>query len=160
MRKALETRKLLIASVGVATLSYVSGVACERPPTAGNLPAPREPDASTSTSTSTKSVLDGPAVDGSLDSIVTSGNLMPPDPDAGLGRLGKKPQPARPCGMSPSDWCASPPGDPCGVHKNVAACRADKRCKGMPYRGESLVACRDDGSGFSPNCPSVGCISR
>lgn len=27
-----------------------------------------------------------------------------------------KPSPA-PCGLSPSDWCPSPPGDPCGEHK-------------------------------------------
>ena len=65
-----------------------------------------------------------------------------------------------PCGMSPTDWCPSPPGDPCGRHANVAACRADKACKGMPYRGESVVACMDDGTGFAKNCPTVGCISR
>jgi hypothetical protein len=72
----------------------------------------------------------------------------------------KPPISGRPCGMSPSDWCPSPPGDPCGVHKNVKDCRADKRCKGMPYRGESFVACKDDGTGFASNCPTVGCISR
>jgi hypothetical protein len=59
-----------------------------------------------------------------------------------------------------SDWCPSPAGDPCGEHKDVASCRADKKCKGMPYKGESLMACRDDGTGFSKNCPTVGCISR
>ena len=64
------------------------------------------------------------------------------------------------CGMSPTDWCPSPPGDPCGRHTNTAACRADKACKGMPYRGESFVACIDDGTGFATNCPTVGCISR
>ena len=64
------------------------------------------------------------------------------------------------CGMRPSDWCPSPPGDPCGKYVNTDACRADKKCKGMPYQGESVVACEDDGSGFAKNCPTVGCISR
>ncbi len=64
------------------------------------------------------------------------------------------------CGVRPSDWCASPAGDPCGAHQDVASCRADARCKGMKYRGESVVACKDDGSGFATNCPTVGCLSR
>lgn len=64
------------------------------------------------------------------------------------------------CGTHPSDWCASPAGDPCGVHKNVAECRSDKACRGMKYSGESLVACTDDGTGFASNCPTVGCIAR
>jgi hypothetical protein len=29
----------------------------------------------------------------------------------------------------------------------------------MPYRGESLVACKFDARGFAENCPAVGCIS-
>jgi hypothetical protein len=33
------------------------------------------------------------------------------------------------------------------------------RCGGMPYRGESFVACMPEARGFSPNCPTVGCIS-
>ncbi|MBX3192011.1 MAG: hypothetical protein KF819_33785 [Labilithrix sp.] len=44
--KSVRTsRKLLVAAIGVATLNYV--VACENkpPPTSGNLPAPRPPDA-------------------------------------------------------------------------------------------------------------------
>jgi hypothetical protein len=69
-------------------------------------------------------------------------------------------KPKKPCGLSPSDWCPSPAGDPCGQHKDLSSCKADKRCKGMPYAGESVIACSDDGSGFSPNCPTVGCISR
>jgi hypothetical protein len=64
------------------------------------------------------------------------------------------------CGKSPDDWCAAPKGDPCGRHKDVNSCRADKRCRGMPYRGESAVACQDDGTGFAKNCPTVGCVSR
>jgi hypothetical protein len=65
----------------------------------------------------------------------------------------------RPCGMSPNDWCPAPPGDSCGRHRNVAACRADPACYGMPYQGESLVACQLDGRGFASNCPTVGCTS-
>ena len=63
------------------------------------------------------------------------------------------------CGESPSDWCAAPPGDPCGQHHDVASCRADPLCVGMPYRGESVVACLPGDRGFSPNCPTVGCES-
>ena len=64
------------------------------------------------------------------------------------------------CGGNISDWCPSPPGDPCGEHKDQASCKADARCKGMRYRGESLVACKYDDRGFASNCPSVGCVSR
>jgi hypothetical protein len=64
------------------------------------------------------------------------------------------------CGSNPMDWCPSPPGDPCGLHANEKACRADPHCKGMPYHGESVVACNDDGNGFWRNCPAVGCVSR
>src|SRR5512146_488043 len=64
------------------------------------------------------------------------------------------------CGLSPSDWCAAPAGDPCGAHDDETSCRADPRCQGMPYRGESVVACVPDGKGFWTNCPAVGCISR
>lgn len=64
-----------------------------------------------------------------------------------------------PCGYSPTDWCPAPPGDPCGRHRTEAECRADLRCSGMPYRGESVVACIPAGRGFSSNCPAVGCTS-
>jgi len=64
------------------------------------------------------------------------------------------------CGLSTQDWCAAPAGDGCGEHENEAACRADARCEGMPYRGESVVACMPDGKGFWKNCPAVGCVSR
>ena len=63
------------------------------------------------------------------------------------------------CGMSPSDWCPAPAGDPCGAHRDVASCRADERCVGMRYRGESVVACMFDARGFATNCPTVGCMS-
>jgi hypothetical protein len=63
------------------------------------------------------------------------------------------------CGMSPSDWCPAPSGDPCGRHRNVTACRADPACYGMPYHGESLVSCIVNERGFGSNCPTVGCTS-
>ncbi len=63
------------------------------------------------------------------------------------------------CGENPADWCSAPPGDPCGRHKDVKACKADPRCVGMPYHGESVVACKAGDRGFSPNCPTVGCRS-
>jgi hypothetical protein len=55
-------RKLLVASVGVATVSYAL-VACDKPPVTGNLPAPPPPPPS----------------------IPIVGNLPapPPPPDAG-----------------------------------------------------------------------------
>ena len=65
----------------------------------------------------------------------------------------------RPCGMSPSDWCPAPPGDPCGRHHNVQECRADPACEGMQYKGLSRLTCRPDGNGFWVNCPAVGCLS-
>jgi len=66
----------------------------------------------------------------------------------------------RPCGMALGDWCAADRGDPCNRHKNTAACKADPKCFGMPYRGESLIACVFDERGFASNCPTVGCTSR
>jgi hypothetical protein len=63
-----------------------------------------------------------------------------------------------PCGISPTDWCPAPPGDACGRHLNKAACQADPKCYGMPYRGVSMIACIPEARGFSSNCPTVGCI--
>ncbi len=68
-------------------------------------------------------------------------------------------QSGNPCGLSPNDWCAAPAGDACGQHKDAASCRADVRCAGMPYQGESVVACQWDERGFADNCPAVGCVS-
>lgn len=68
--------------------------------------------------------------------------------------------PGATCGLSPDDWCPSPSGDACGRHADEAACRADPACVGMPYRGESFVACQPDGAGFWSNCPAVGCVTR
>lgn len=63
-KKRVVGRKLLVASVGVAAISYV---ACTTT-TSGNLVAP-EGDASAEE-------------DGGSDALVTSGNLMPPPADA------------------------------------------------------------------------------
>ena len=66
---------------------------------------------------------------------------------------------AQPCGMSPNDWCPAQAGDRCGRHATAEACRADSACKGVRYRGESLVRCEWDARNFAPNCPTVGCRS-
>lgn len=86
--------------------------------------------------------------------------VIPGAPQDGAGKVNPVGSNAKNCGTKTDDWCAAPAGDACGVHKNVAACKADKKCKGMRYTGESLVACKDDGTGFTSNCPTVGCISR
>jgi len=64
------------------------------------------------------------------------------------------------CGMKLGDWCPSYRGDPCNRHKTIDTCKADPKCYGMPYRGESLIACMLDERGFASNCPTVGCTSR
>jgi hypothetical protein len=74
--------------------------------------------------------------------------------------LGDTPSEEKPCGYSPSDWCPAKPGDPCGRHHSKDDCRADMRCYGMLYRGESFAACLSDGRGFASNCPTVGCTSE
>jgi hypothetical protein len=77
------------------------------------------------------------------------------------GACSAAPPPPKPnCGGAPGDWCTSAADGPCGAHPDEAACRADDRCRGMPYRGESLVACIPDGKGFWSNCPAVGCVAR
>jgi hypothetical protein len=64
------------------------------------------------------------------------------------------------CGYSPNDWCTSEKDGACGRHMTVEACRADPACKGMEYRGESVVACNWDENGYADNCPTVGCLDR
>ena len=64
------------------------------------------------------------------------------------------------CGFKIEDWCPSYTGDPCNRHKTTAACKADLKCYGMPYRGVSFVPCFLDKRGFANNCPTVGCTSR
>jgi len=98
-----------------------------------------------------------------------AGNRMPIHTDA--TRLGPwetftvaaVPPPAPPppteCGVSSGDWCPAPAGDPCGQHRDVESCKADARCHGMRYRGESVAPCRIDERGFAQNCPTVGCFT-
>jgi hypothetical protein len=77
-----------------------------------------------------------------------------------LGSAGDGNAQGNACGVSPGDWCAVP-GDACNRHKTAEACKADRQCYGIGYRGESVVACVDDGQGrgFASNCPTVGCTS-
>jgi hypothetical protein len=80
---------------------------------------------------------------------------------ASIASLGWATAPAdQSCGLGPHDWCPSPPGDACGRHRDERSCRADPGCRGLPYRGESVVACTPDDKGFWSNCPAVGCIAR
>jgi hypothetical protein len=77
------------------------------------------------------------------------------------GACGAEPaKSSNPCGLSPGDWCSAAPDDVCGKNKNLDACKRDARCQGIPYKGESVVACIDSPTGFSSNCPSVGCMSK
>jgi len=64
------------------------------------------------------------------------------------------------CGYSPDDWCTSMRDGACGRHPDAATCAADTACRGMEYRGESVVACHWDANGFADNCPTVGCLDR
>lgn len=64
------------------------------------------------------------------------------------------------CGYSPDDWCTSAKDGACGRHPDAATCRADIACRGMEYRGESVVACQWDDNGYADNCPTVGCLDR
>lgn len=80
--------------------------------------------------------------------------------DAGSSETTSGDAPVAPCGSSTRDWCPSPEGDVCGEHADEASCRADARCVGMPYVGESFAPCEPDGTGFWKNCPAVGCVSK
>jgi len=64
-----------------------------------------------------------------------------------------------PCSPFSGAWCPAPAGDRCGRHRDAASCKADPACYGIPYRGESFVACVFDRRGFSFNCPAIGCTS-
>jgi hypothetical protein len=64
------------------------------------------------------------------------------------------------CTQQVEGWCGGPNGDPCAQHADVGSCRADERCEGIGYTGESMVACASDARCFTSNCPTKGCISR
>lgn len=73
-------RKLLIAAVGVATISYV---ACNSTTTSGNLVAPPEDAQVDSGTDASADAPDTAAADVALDRMAMSGNLIAPPPDAG-----------------------------------------------------------------------------
>ena len=64
------------------------------------------------------------------------------------------------CGHRHDDWCTTEKDGACGRHRTAAACRGDPACKGMEYRGESVIACQFDKAGYATNCPTVGCLDR
>ena len=69
-------------------------------------------------------------------------------------------QAERACQMDPSGWCPGDKDDTCGRNRFAWACKLDPDCFGVPYLGESAVACKRDERGFGINCPTVGCTSR
>ncbi|MFO0680055.1 MAG: hypothetical protein U0169_26270 [Polyangiaceae bacterium] len=133
-----RTTRLVLVTSSVGWLL----VACRSEPSLGDA-SPRSTTVATTATTMVATTATG-----------TSDLPLPVPPKRGTAK-GKTP-----CGSSPNDWCDAPVGDPCGAHTDVASCRADARCKGMRYTGESVVACKDDGTGFASNCPTVGCVSR
>lgn len=135
-----------------AALSLVA-FGCSKPPESNATTTVPSSTSATTTTVSTTTVASDTSLPSAPSSTtVAKANPMPTDSprDEGSGE----------CGSRTEDWCAAPAGDPCGAHKDVTTCRADKKCKGMKYTGESVVACNDDGTGFTSNCPTVGCISR
>ena len=82
MRKLNVSRKLLVASVGVAAVNYM--VACDKPPTSGNLPAPQIVDAAPppvpSNIPPTSGNLPAPPPPSATIAPPTSGNLPAPPP--------------------------------------------------------------------------------
>ena len=65
-----------------------------------------------------------------------------------------------PCQLDPTGWCPGEKDDTCGRNHFVWSCKLDTACYGVPYLGESVVACKLDERGFGINCPTVGCTSR
>ena len=84
MRKKLNVKKILVASIGVGVVSYA--VAC-RTETSGNLVAPEDTGTDAADDVSTSGNLVAPEDTGPPDTnpdVSTSGNLMAPDAsDAG-----------------------------------------------------------------------------
>jgi len=80
--RRLQSRKLLVASLGVAAVSYVGCV--ERPQTSGNLMAPPTQDAGAAPEQGAAVAVPVPSASTPPERPPTSGNLMPPPPvDAG-----------------------------------------------------------------------------
>src|SRR3954467_3750028 len=98
--RRLTGKKLLVASLGVAAISYLGceGKRPPEPPTSGNLMAPQPPESSQVQ----------PGVPTGTDGPPTSGNLMPPKPlDAGP----KQPLPADAGPAQPPDVSTAQPAD-------------------------------------------------
>src|SRR6476661_5026534 len=86
LTKPLRPRKLLVASIGVASMSWVAGLACDRPAASGNAVTPLADARVAPPSTADAAA----PPDGRPDlGLPTSGNLMPPPPpeDAGAARV-------------------------------------------------------------------------
>ncbi len=84
MRNVLKGRKLLIASVGVAAVSY----AChERPEMSGNLMAPLP---------TSDAAVAAPEPQPPTERYEPTGNLMPPEPPLALSDAGVAPKPLSP----------------------------------------------------------------
>ncbi|WP_394823463.1 hypothetical protein [Pendulispora albinea] len=152
-----QTSPARIALLGAAlsALAYAPA-ACSRTATSGSSTPPSSSDSiaippPASPSPSPPGANPSTPSGGSAQSTSTTAST----PTGGTG----KPDTRKDCGTMPEDWCASPPNDPCGKYREVKSCRADPKCKGMPFRGESFAPC-DNVNGFSTNCPNVGCISR
>ena len=77
--KRAHGRKLLIASIGVATVSYLGCTSDSNPPVSGNL---MPPDAGQGGQNSTVSSSSSVSSSASSGMPPTSGNLVPPMPDA------------------------------------------------------------------------------
>lgn len=101
--RRLRTTKVLVASLGVATISYAL-VACDQkggPVTSGNLMPPLPVDAAPVVDggaggttapprDAATGVLNGPPIDAAALRVVTSGNLMPPPEPTDAGPLNKR----------------------------------------------------------------------
>ena len=72
MKRRIHTKKVLVAAIGVATVTYAAACLDGNTETSGNLLPP--PDAG-----AVDARTDGPPTD-ALSEVVTSGNLMPPPP--------------------------------------------------------------------------------
>ena len=116
MKRIVQSRKLLIASVGVATVLY----ACEKNYPPGNLMAPEPAPIEAGMVTSGNLVAPPPEAhdaspivpirpDGSAIEIAPPGNLMPPPPpDAGKALKPAKPHP-EPTAHPPGNLMPPPP---------------------------------------------------
>ncbi len=76
-KRIVVGRKLLVASLGVAAISYV---ACTTSTTVGDAGADAAADAKADGPVTSGNLMPPPPVDAAADAPVTSGNLMPPPP--------------------------------------------------------------------------------